>query len=92
MQMFDMIISKRFEKHRGYTKIQRKEFAIEEAFTGREVSRSSDWTMAFCPGQKIDMSVIFSERDTVSNSCPRCRVSSPELTEAKVQWYVSLSC
>lgn len=66
-QMFDMIISKRFEKHRGHTKIQKREYAIEEGITGREVSRVSDWSMCFRPGQKVDMSVIFPEMGANGN-------------------------
>ncbi|PVH79347.1 hypothetical protein DL98DRAFT_589416 [Cadophora sp. DSE1049] len=84
-EMFDMIISKRFEKHVGHTKIQRREYAIEEGSTGREVNRASDWYSSFHPGQKVEMSVLFSDVDDNGNYCPRCRTKSAASTEIKVQ-------
>jgi len=48
--MFDVIISKRFQQHVGHKKIQRREYAIEETVTGKEVSRESDWASSVRPG------------------------------------------
>jgi len=84
--MFDMIITKRFEKHPGHGKVLKGEFAIEEDATGRELSRKSDWSLCFRPGQKVDMSMLFSELESNSNECPRCRTKSSTSLETRTQW------
>ncbi|KAF4633139.1 hypothetical protein G7Y89_g4976 [Cudoniella acicularis] len=84
-KMFDMILSERFEKHPGHWKVQRREYAIEGDATRRELSRPSEWSMCFRPGQKVDMSVLFSENDGSGNHCLRCRTKSEALSEAKFQ-------
>ena len=84
--MFDMILSERFKKHPGHRKVQRGEFAIEEDITGRELSREWDWCMCFRPGQKIDMSMVFSDLDNTSNRCPRCKTESAASAEVRTQW------
>ena len=65
--MLDVILLKRFEKHPGHHKILKGEFAIEEGTGGRDVSRENEFAVCFHPGQKIDMSMIFSDLDANSN-------------------------
>lgn len=84
--MFDTILTKRFEKHPGHSKMLRREFAIEEGNSGREVSRKSDFILCLHPGQKINMSMIFKEKAANSNHCPRCGTKSAALPEIKTQW------
>jgi hypothetical protein len=84
--MLDMILSKRFEKHPGHNKIQRREYVIEEASTGRALSRTTDLRMCLGPGQKIDMSVVFPDGAGDSNYCPRCRTKSATSSEIRTQW------
>jgi hypothetical protein len=84
--MFDMILTKRFEKHPGHGKILRREYAIEEGSSGRDLSRTTDWSMCLRPGQKIDMSMVFPEGESNTNHCPRCRVKSAVSSEARTQW------
>lgn len=83
--MLDMIITKHFEKHPGYQKIQQREYAIEDGLSGKELSRASDWTNCFRPGLKVDMSVIFKEKST-ANHCPRCQTPSRASSEVRTQW------
>jgi hypothetical protein len=83
--MLDTIIAKRFEKHPSHGKIQRREFAIEEDSTGRELSRMTELTMCLIPGQKIDMSVIFNEM-SAGNHCPGCKAKSEASSETRNQW------
>ncbi|PMD65619.1 uncharacterized protein K444DRAFT_625172 [Hyaloscypha bicolor E] len=84
-EMFDLILAKRFEKHPGHIKVQHKEFVIEEGSSGKEVSRMTDWSMCFRPGQKVDMSVVFQERSADSNHCPRCKTRSELSSEVRIQ-------
>jgi hypothetical protein len=41
--MFDMILNKRFEKYLRHNKMPRKEFAIEEGQSGREVTEAENF-------------------------------------------------
>ena len=85
-QMLDLILSKRFEKRPGHQKILNGEFAIEEGTTGRDVSREYEFCMSFRPGQKIAMTMVFSDLDGNSNCCPRCRTKSEVLSKNRTQW------
>ena len=85
-QILDLILRERFEKRPGYQKVLEGEFAIEEGITGRDISRENEFAMCFRPGQKIDMSMIFSDLDASSNHCPRCRTKSEASAEARIQW------
>ena len=84
--MFDNILSERFKSHPGHRKVKKGEFAIEQDTTGRELSRSWNWSMQVGAGQKIDMSMIFSGVDDISNRCPRCRTESAASAETRTQW------
>ncbi len=81
-----MILQERFEKRPGRQKVLKGEFAIEEGITGRDISRENEFVMCFRAGQKIDMSMIFSDIDTSSNHCPCCRTKSEASAEARTQW------
>jgi hypothetical protein len=86
--MLDIILSKRFEKHPGHNKIQRREYVIEEGSTGRALNRATDLNMCLGPGQKIDMSVLFLERTGDSNYCPRCRTKSATSSGDRTRWWI----
>ncbi len=61
---------------------------IEEGITGKDVSRENELSMCLRPGQKIDMSMIFSDLDGNSNHCPRCFTKSKASSETRTQWLV----
>ena len=84
--MLDMILLKRFEKRPGHQKVLKGEYAIEEGTTGRDVSRENELSFCFRPGQKVDMSMIFSDLGANSNYCPRCGTKSKDSAEARTQW------
>jgi hypothetical protein len=86
IQILDVILIERFEKRPGHQKVLNGEFAIEEGITGRDISRETEFKMCFRPGQKIDMSMIFSDLDASNNHCPRCRTKSEASAEARTQW------
>jgi hypothetical protein len=84
-QMIDLIISKRFEQHVGHKKIQRREYAIEEMVTGKKMNREYDWAATVRSGQKLDISVLFSDSEAASNNCPRCGAISTASMDAKIK-------
>lgn len=93
--MLDIILLKRFEKRPGHQKILKGEFAIEDGLTGRDVSRENEFGLCFRPGQKIDMSMIFSGRHrplifsgrgNINNPGPLCGTRSEAETEIGTQW------
>jgi hypothetical protein len=85
-QILDLILQERFEERPGHQKVLKGEFAIEEGITGQDISRENEFSMCFRPGQKIDMSMIFSDLDASSNHCPRCGAKSEASAEARTQW------
>ena len=85
--MFDMILIKRFEKRPGHQKMLRREFAIEEGHSGRELSRSRNILFSLRPGEKIDMSMIFQDNTGKANHCPRCGADTAEASGLRIQWY-----
>lgn len=59
---------------------------MDDSLTCEEISRDRiDWTAAFRPGQKVDMSIRFIEISTTETSCPKCKtvVSAPAGTRVK---------
>ena len=89
--MFNMILSKRFENHPGYQKVAKGEFAIEESLSGMEVHREWNWSQCFRPGQKVDMTMVFSASpylDMAADCCPRCKTKISATVGSRAQWYV----
>jgi len=83
--MLDIILVKRFEKRSGHQKVLKGEYVIEEGITGRDVSRENELIMCLRPGQKIDMSMIFSDLGGDSNRCPRCFTKLEASSESRTQ-------
>jgi hypothetical protein len=89
------ILKVNFKKHgNGAEKIERGEFAIEDAATRRDVNLEDDWETCFSPGQRVNMSMIF-RRDCPNYakrriSCPNCHydpVARME-TDSDITWWV----
>jgi hypothetical protein len=84
--MLDTILLKRFEKSSGHQKVLKGEYVIEEGITGKDMSRDNELIMCLRPGQKINMSMIFSDLDGPINRCPRCFTKSEASCETRTQW------
>jgi len=84
--MFETILAKRFEKLKGHQKVLRKEYAIEESRSGRELNKMEDWNLCFRPGLKIEMSMIF-KQTKASTSCPGCQTESESAGGSVTEWY-----
>ena len=86
--MLDTILLKRFEKLPGRKKVMRREYAIEESVTGKELDRKREWALCFRPGQKVSMSMLFDSSPISKVSCPRCKTGTQTPTGLSVTWYV----
>jgi hypothetical protein len=88
-EAFDAVLDRRFQGVLGHTKVKNREYTLQEHATRREITRSRPWEATFLPGQRIDMSLVFSseEKETTGTSCPSCQTASEGSQDAKVLWY-----
>jgi hypothetical protein len=86
--MFETVLTKRFEKLKGYKKVLRKEYAIGDGRSGQEVNNKQEWSMCFHPGQRAVMSMIF-KQSKASTSCPGCLTNYESTNERVIEWYFS---
>lgn len=86
MQVFDSYLALYFQARPGRGKVLRKEYSIEESFTGKSFDRSRQWQMAYRPGLKVDMSMIFRTEYSTDTSCPRCQTVVSGPNTSKLQW------
>ena len=51
-------------KHHGNSaeKIEKGEFAIEDAATRRDIDLTTNWELCFSPGQRVEMSIVVTRR------------------------------
>ena len=84
--MFEMILEKRFEKLPGYKKVLKREYAIEEGISGNALSRNREWSACLRPGQKVDMSMAFSDTAFLASTCPGCGTESSASVVTRTQW------
>ncbi|KAF4986960.1 hypothetical protein FDECE_15678 [Fusarium decemcellulare] len=87
------IIREQFKGRNGEHRVARHRYALQDHATHNELSRSTPWSRAFRPYQKVNMSILCNEMPNESHtaptkSCPRCHhgCSSGETTE--IQWWV----
>jgi len=96
---FDTILKIIFEGLRGYGKVKRKEFVLQERATSRDISHVVPWLSAFRPGQFVEMSLVFREsvvlEDGISNSpnrtldlnlCPNCQTKPDTDVSLDISW------
>ena len=84
-EAFDSVLELRFRNIHGYKMVQNKEYVIQESSTRREIDRSFPWEASFLPGQRVVMSMLFTET-TSSTTCPKCQHSSEEPQTSDIQW------
>jgi hypothetical protein len=85
-QIFDDVLQSHFQKLPGAKKVAKREFAIEDSLNRKTFSRDCQWT-SFCKaGLKIDMSMIFNDRNKTSMVCPKCDTISNEEKGIMVEW------
>jgi hypothetical protein len=90
---FNFILIEQFKGRRGARRISQGRYVIKARGTHREISRSLEWTQAFSPNQKVEMSLVckeFGSRPTpqAHSVCPRCQALSPSGPEVVIEWSV----
>ncbi|KUJ09638.1 uncharacterized protein LY89DRAFT_597775 [Mollisia scopiformis] len=91
-EAFDAILRLRFQDVQGFKKVRNNEYILQEHTTKREIKRTRRWDLAFMPGQRIDMSLVFVKKEAEeaeeiqSTSCPNCRATSDKSQDSDIQW------
>jgi Fungal N-terminal domain of STAND proteins len=65
-------------------RIEREEFALEDAATQRDIDLSKDWDTRFYPGQRVEMSIIVVNSES-SLHCPSCGYPTMSLS-IYIEW------
>jgi len=86
--MFHILLQHRFENLKGHELVQARQYALEENCTGRDIDVAQPWSLAFRPGMKINMSMIFQDFSDLHGACPRCKKLSEAPRDTTVQWFV----
>ncbi len=74
----------------GARRIKRGEFAIQDTVTKRDLSPSLPWESCFCPGQRVDMSMVFNVTGAFEKGCPKCYEDNDDVFSdgQDVEWFV----
>lgn len=82
-----------FRGLQGMKKVLKREFALQDRGTKKDIDLSQKWERVFLPGKWVDMSMIFNELasteqdDTTStNTCPGCRAQSNQPPGLEIRW------
>ncbi|KAJ4353517.1 uncharacterized protein N0V89_005247 [Didymosphaeria variabile] len=76
------VLEVRFQGKPGMKKVLKKEYAIQNRATKKDVDVSQNWESTFLPGLWFDMDMIFQEvqeegsNDSTGDTCPRCQTRS----------------
>jgi len=94
-EAFEWVLAVRFKDRRGASRVSHGRYALQERATSREITRSSEWSQAFLPGQVIDMSMLCKAQCTEAleelTACPKCGTSCEGSSDIEIQWYGVLS-
>lgn len=75
-QDFDYMLERHFEKRdlKGIKKVRKKQYALEEHCSGRDLDRSRPLTKWLRRGMKVNMSMVFrvTKQELTRSRCPRC--------------------
>lgn len=89
LEAFTAVLKIRFRqagvKQIGLSKLERREFSIQETHKKRVMDLSKPWSTLFQAGQEVDMSMVFHRFACRSGTCPGCS-SSNEGGEEQTQW------
>jgi hypothetical protein len=89
---FHAVLEVRFRGIQGAKKVMKKEYALQNRATGRDIDFSQKWERVFLPGQWVDMSMIFQESnahesgDVCGDTCPKCQAKSHQPPGVDVKW------
>ncbi len=84
IQALHSLISHSFENRKGYQLVLRKQYALEDHSSSKELDQQRPFSLR--RGMKVNMSMIFP--GTGSSSCPRCHAATGAQEGQYVQWWV----
>jgi hypothetical protein len=85
-EVFDSVLAARFRNIPGERKIQRREYALQDRGSLRDLERSEPFEASFLPGRRVDMSMVFERSHSFLRSCPGCRMETKEENAATTIW------
>lgn len=89
LEAFTAVLKVRFRqagvKRTGLSKLEKREFSIQETRLKKFKDLSRPWSTLFQPGQEVDMSMVFHRFACRPGACPGCS-SSNEGGEEQTQW------
>lgn len=85
LKAFGAILEFRFQELPGRHKVKRKEYTLRSKLIDKDVDTSMTFNRCFLPGQRYEMSIVFSTPHAQS-SCPACHVDTGEASDALVKW------
>ncbi|KAK7992963.1 hypothetical protein PG988_001757 [Apiospora saccharicola] len=101
-EAFDALLMVHFNGRRGFGRVTRKRYALQDVRRKREIRRSVPWRSAMLPGSQVSMSIICNvgypyiikpRGIPTIESCPRCfRTPLRPVREGKQCGYCNLFC
>jgi hypothetical protein len=84
--VLESVLEARFHNIPGERKIKRKEYALQERSSQRDIQRSASFNSCFLPGSKVDMSMIFKQIHSAAH-CPGCGKESRQAAAVNSKWF-----
>lgn len=70
----------------GYEKILRREYALEDIKTKRQINFSRDWQTQLYPGMCLGMDMIYERHEDQLDTCPGCHRRCLGATDKSIEW------
>jgi hypothetical protein len=68
-------------------KIDNGDFVIQDSASKRDIDLRGSWDTCFLPGQRVEMSIIFTECGSHPHSmCPKCEKKCTCAVKGNVEW------
>ncbi|KAL6364619.1 hypothetical protein LRP88_02022 [Fusarium phalaenopsidis] len=74
-----------FKGRNGYDMVLKREYALEESSSGRDLDTNRPLHFCLRRGMKINMSMIFNASTVVTGACPRCNLVTDVPEDVTVQ-------
>ncbi|RSL41160.1 hypothetical protein CEP53_012924 [Fusarium sp. AF-6] len=84
-EVFYGLLTGHFKGRNGYAMVLKREYALEESSSGRDLDRNRPLHFCLRKGMKINMSMIFDAGAVVSGACPRCNMVTNVPEDVTVQ-------
>lgn len=87
------VLEIQFRGMQGMKKVLKREYALQDRATKKDIDLSHKWERIFLPGKWVNMSMIFNElagttqRDSIStDNCPGCQAPSNQPPGLEIIW------